>query len=35
MKIGGAEDKDTLDCTAMLGVVYELEGRWEEAELLP
>jgi tetratricopeptide (TPR) repeat protein len=34
MKIGGAEDEDTLDSTAMLAVAYRLEGRWEEAEEL-
>ncbi|OQE08995.1 hypothetical protein PENFLA_c121G01412 [Penicillium flavigenum] len=34
MKIGGAEDEDTLDSTAMLAVAYRLEGRWEEAEQL-
>ncbi|KAJ5159346.1 uncharacterized protein N7500_008997 [Penicillium coprophilum] len=34
MKIGGAEDDDTLDSTAMLGVAYELDGRLEEAEQL-
>jgi hypothetical protein len=34
MKIGGAEDEDTLDSTAILVVTYQREGRWEEAELL-
>ncbi|KAI2750283.1 hypothetical protein DTO013E5_5160 [Penicillium roqueforti] len=34
MKISGAEDKDTLDSTAMLAEVYQLEGQWEEAEQL-
>jgi tetratricopeptide (TPR) repeat protein len=34
MKIGGAEDEDTLDSTAMLAEAYRLEGRWEEAEQL-
>ncbi|KAJ5843194.1 uncharacterized protein N7525_000935 [Penicillium rubens] len=34
MKIGGAEDEDTLDSTVMLGEAYVLEGRWEEAEQL-
>ncbi|KAJ5255628.1 hypothetical protein N7497_006886 [Penicillium chrysogenum] len=34
MKISGAEDKDTLDSTMILGGAYVLEGRWEEAEQL-
>ncbi|KAJ5827849.1 hypothetical protein N7447_004612 [Penicillium robsamsonii] len=34
MKICGAEDEDTLHSTAMLGVAYRLQGRWEEAEQL-
>jgi hypothetical protein len=32
MKIGGAEDKDTLNSTAMLAEAYRLDRRWEEAE---
>ncbi|OQD95410.1 hypothetical protein PENSOL_c020G01441, partial [Penicillium solitum] len=34
MKIGGAEDEDTLDSTAMLAQAYRIEGRWGEAEQL-
>ncbi|KAJ5320611.1 hypothetical protein PENANT_c033G05358 [Penicillium antarcticum] len=34
LKIGGAEDEDTLNSTAMLAVAYRLEGRWHEAEQL-
>ncbi|KAJ5869517.1 hypothetical protein N7455_004458 [Penicillium solitum] len=34
MKIGGAEDEDTLNSTAMLAQAYRIEGRWEEAEQL-
>ncbi|OQD74234.1 hypothetical protein PENANT_c182G01300 [Penicillium antarcticum] len=34
MKIGGAEDEDTLNSTAMLALAYRLEGRWGEAEQL-
>ncbi|CAG8108423.1 unnamed protein product [Penicillium nalgiovense] len=34
MKVGGAEDEDTLASTTMLAEAYRLEGRWEEAEQL-
>ncbi|KAJ6060198.1 hypothetical protein N7499_012234 [Penicillium canescens] len=34
MEIGGAEDGEALDSTAMLAYVYSLEGRWKEAEKL-
>ncbi|KAJ5514921.1 hypothetical protein N7463_004473 [Penicillium fimorum] len=34
IKIGGAEDKDTLASTVVLAEAYGLEGRWEEAEQL-
>ncbi|CAG7965533.1 unnamed protein product [Penicillium salamii] len=34
MKIGGAEDEDTLKSTAMLADAYRLEGQWGEAEQL-
>ena len=34
MKIGGAEDIDTLVSTTILGIVYGREGRWKEAEQL-
>ncbi|KAJ5416976.1 uncharacterized protein N7487_000526 [Penicillium crustosum] len=34
MKIGGAEDKDTLNSTTILAEAYRIEGRWEEAEQL-
>ncbi|KAJ5627172.1 hypothetical protein N7528_004599 [Penicillium herquei] len=34
IKMYGADHEEALDSTAMLAEVYELEGRWEEAEQL-
>ncbi|CAG8014430.1 unnamed protein product [Penicillium salamii] len=34
MQLGGAEDKDTLDSTAMLAITYRQEGQLGEAEQL-
>jgi hypothetical protein len=34
MKIGGDEDKETLNSTAMSADAYRLDGRLEEAEQL-
>jgi hypothetical protein len=33
-KILGREDEDTLDSTAMIGLAYNLRGRWDRAEKL-
>ncbi|CAI7579555.1 unnamed protein product [Penicillium pancosmium] len=34
LKLGGTEDKDTLDSTAMLATAYRQDGQWREAEQL-